>query len=451
MSTDTATEQITTFANELDYEDLRPETERWAKRCLLDAIGCALGAVEERPIEILQRMTRDVNSNRPARVLGTDIDTHPDLAALATGTAIRYLDFSDDYIVNDGPHPSDTLGAVLAVADSIGATGKEVLTATTVAYEVVCRMVDAVAFRPGWDYVLDTAMGSSMAAGNLQGLSKEELEQALALAIVPNCALGQSRTGELSMWKGAAGPNAARNGVFAAELAAKGMTGPSQPIEGEQGLQAQITGPFELAPFGGDGRPFKIEETWFKYLPTMYPFQTPVLAALELYGRIDPAAIDSIVVGMNADPYQVDIEEKDYTPQTRETADHSLPYCVAAALIDGEFTLESYEPDRLQDPAILELARKISSERVYTDEYPEMLYACLEVTMESGETIVEELRDPKGHPANPMTDEELEAKFHNLVGEHFTADEERRIVDRIWNIETEDDIGPLLRECGIKD
>ena len=217
---DKTADKISTYAASFTPSDVTPEALHAVKRSLIDSIGCALGAFSAEPVKIARRLASRVSSNMPASVLGTLIKTSPEMATFVNGTMIRYLDFSDDYINKDGPHPSDNISAVLAICEALHADGKSLACGITLAYEIVDRLVDSTTFRGrGWDYVTEHAIGSALGAGKVLGLSKEQMAQALALAIAPNISLGQTRTGELSMWKGCAGPNAARNGVFVALLA----------------------------------------------------------------------------------------------------------------------------------------------------------------------------------------------------------------------------------------
>ena len=292
---DSIEDKISSYAASLDYSDLTPEALHAVKRSFIDSIGCAVGALEAEPVRIAREMAVHVSSDKPATLFGTAIKTSTDMAAFVNGTMIRYLDFNDDYINNDGPHPSDNISAILAVCESLHTGGKSLACGITLAYEIVDQLVDLARFKTGgWDYVTETAIGSALGAGKALNLSKQQMVQALRLAVAPNISLLQSRSGELSMWKACAGPNAARNGVFAAMLAQAGMAGPNQVFEGTFGLCNQVTGRFELGALGGKGQPFKIEETFFKPRPVMYTALLSVETALELRKEIEIDDIESI-------------------------------------------------------------------------------------------------------------------------------------------------------------
>ncbi len=441
---DKTQDSIASYAASLSTSDITPEALHAVKRSLIDSIGCALGAFSAEPVKIAQKLASRVTSTMPASLLGTSIKTCPEMAAFVNGTMVRYLDFNDDYINKDGPHPSDNIPAVLAVSEALHTDGKSLTCGITLAYEIVDQLVDSADFMDrGWDYVTETSIGSALGAGKVLGLSKEQMAQALALAIVPNIGLQQTRVGELSMWKGCAGPNAARNGVFAALLASEGLTGPSQPIEGRYALWDKVTGKFELGPFGGEGRPFKIQDTFFKPRPVMYPTLLAVETALELRDKIDINNIDSIKV---VPPWFIQEAPEFWDPHTRETADHSIPYMVVATLVDGEMSERTYTPERYRDPQILALLKKLTMEKdpEYVKDFPKTFHCRIEVTDKSGKKFTQHRKNPKGHPANPMSDTEIEEKFSKLVEHTLTPKQVRTALDLLWRLEEINDVGRIF-------
>lgn len=444
---DRTMEKISTYAASLTVSDLTPEALRAVKRSLIDSLGCALGAFAAEPVKVARRLAARVSSNMPASVLGTFIKTSAEMAAFVNGVMIRYLDFSDDYIKNDGPHPSDNISAIMAISEALHADGKSLACGIALAYEIVDQLVDSAKFKSrGWDYVTETSIGSALGAGKILGLSKKEMAQALALAIAPNIALRQTRTGELSMWKGCAGPNGARNGLFAALLAWEGMAGPGQIIEGPHGLWNQVTGRFELGPFGGEGRPFKIEDTYFKSRPVMYTSLLPVETALTLHEKVDIHHIDSVKVFVDASSLATDGEPEKYDPHTRETADHSTPYLVVAALVDGEISERTFTPERYRDPTILGLLQKLTMEEdpQYTREWPKTFNCRIEVKSGLGPKWVQHLKNPKGHPANPMSDGEIEEKFLKLTRETLGPKQAQAALELLWRLEEIEDVAKIF-------
>jgi 2-methylcitrate dehydratase len=443
---DSTIERLADYAAGLRYEDLPRDAVHECKRRLIDTLGCLAGAFEAGPAVIARALARRSRSDPPARILGTQEPTSPELAAFANGVALRYLDYNDAYFMKSSGHPSDAFAAVLATADATRAGGRSVVTAAAAAYEAYCGLSDAVSREQGWDHSVQAVIGCAVGAGKLLGLEREALGNAIALAVVPNMALEQTRTGELSMWKGCAGANAARNGVFAAQLAREGLTGPEQAIEGKWGLWHAL-GRFEWQPFGGRGAPFRITQTHIKYYPAVVHAQTAITVAAELHGTIDPEDIEAIAI----DTYWVaqrytDRNDPNWRPATRETADHSIPYCVAAALLDGAVTEASFSGERLRDPRIATLIERTSirEDPAFSRLHPQEWPCRIELTLRGGKKKVAEARYFKGHAKRPLSDEEVERKFLALAGKALGPEQARTVLAKAWALERLAGIGELL-------
>jgi 2-methylcitrate dehydratase len=252
----------------------------------------------------------------------------------------------------------------------------------------------------------------------------------------------QVRAGELSEWKGASFANAARNAVFSAMLAAQGMTGPSPIFEGEMGFFKQVSGPFELdtAGFGGGGgNPFKLGETYIKHFPAEYHAQSAIWAALQARRKVRSAdEISSVEVETHEAGYNILSKDKEkWAPATKESADHSMPYMVGMALMQGKIDNSTYSARNLGDPKVLSFLKKIRlrEDSSPTEMYPRHIANRVTLRLKDGRTLTEQVDDPKGHPENPMTREEVEAKFRRLTGKFLKEAEARAITDFVWNIE----------------
>lgn len=443
-------ERLSAYAAGLRFEDLPPEAVHEVKRRLLDSFGCALGAYGSEPATVARTLAQTVSSATPATVIGTAHRSAPEMAAFANGVLFRYLDYNDTYLSKEPAHPSDNLAAVLAAAEMAGANGKDVIVAAVLAYEIQCRLCDAASIRArGWDHVTYGSFSTALAAGKLLGLDEGQLTHAQGLAGVPNNALRQTRVGMLSHWKGCAFANAARNGVFAALLARHGMTGPSEVFEGEMGFWKQVSGPFTLAPMGDANTPFMINRTHIKFYPAEYHAQSAIDAALALRPRL--RGIDEIetitIQTFNAAVEIIGGEPEKWRPTTRETADHSLPYCVAVALRDGRVTLDSFDEAHLRDEALLSLVGKIrvEADAALNQKYPEGIPNRIRIRTKGGETLEHEVTFPRGHAGNPMTDPEVETKFKSLAEPLLPEHRVTEIIDRCWDLDRQTDIGALLR------
>lgn len=435
-------------AQEASFERLSPEVVHEVKRRVLDSIGCALGAWSSRPGRVTRELAQVVSVPAGASLWGLKHRTTADLAALANGALVRYLDYNDTYLSKEPAHPSDNIPAALAVGQVCGADGKQIITAIALGYELQCRLCDAASLRThGWDHVVYGAFSTALLASKLHRLTIEQTVHALGLAGVCNFATRQTRTGQISDWKACAFSNAARNGVFAADLAARGMTGPHEIFEGPKGLFKMVTGPFELH-WAREPDDWMIRRTYIKYWPAEYHSQSAIDAALRLRPQIgDWTQIDSILIeSFEAAVSIIGSEPEKWRPTSRETADHSMGYCVVMALRDGDVTRESFSDENIRDVQVLGLLDRIRI--VETDEcnagYPDGIPNRLVVRLADGRTLNQLVKYPRGHAGNPMTDDEVVAKFRRQAAGVISDATAERIVNQALSLEEMHDVAPLL-------
>jgi 2-methylcitrate dehydratase len=449
---------LSSYATSLTIDDLPQEVVHEAKRRTIDLLGCAMGAYMAEPCKIARAHALEVTSDPGSTVLGTRHRSSPELATFSNGVMGRYLDYNDNAGGKDlkqGSHPSDNIPGVLAVAEYAGADPKPTLTAIVLAYEVQGRLGEAASLRArNLDHVFYVSLSSALAASKVLELSKEKTAHALALAAIPNVALRETRRGQLTMWKACAGPNAARNGVFAAMLARVGFTGPDQAFEGSYGVLNLVTGPMDTPSFAASGRPYKIMEAKLKYFPAESSTQCAIHAALELRKKL--ASVDDIQ-SIIVETFDLAIEQTADTPDkwhptTRETADHSLPYVVAAALIDGTISLDHFKAERILDAKLHALMQKVEVRHNpnYTKEHPEADHTRVEVVTTSGMRYMKEVRYAKGHPKNPMTDDEVNHKFRTLTEPFLPEKQVGDILDCLWNLERVKHVRQVLNMFAIK-
>jgi 2-methylcitrate dehydratase len=446
---DRTTEILSAYACELTYADLPAEVIHQVKRTLVDTLGCAIGGFTAEPAQIARRLAVQSTSTTPARLLGTTDSSAPDLAGFANGVMVRYLDCNDSYFSPGGGHPSDMIAAVFALADARGCDGRTVITSIVLAYEIFCRLADQVnsgAF--GWDQGIFSVIGAACAAGKILGLTRQQMAQAIALAVVPNLPLGVTRVGELSMWKGCAAASATRAGIFAAQLAEQGMTGPAEPFDGRRGLWEQaLHTPIKLAAWQGDGTPHRILGTHFKRFPCQIHTQGPISLALDLRPRVAAAEIAALHLHTYAAAvHSAATEPEKWAPQTRETADHSIPYLVAVAFHDGMVTPSSFSDQRLHDPALRPLieAMTVTEDADYTQRFPEAFPCRMEITTTSGQRLSAEAVYPQGHARNPLADAEVEGKFQRLSADLLTATQCQSVCELVWSLEQQPNLQALF-------
>ena len=446
-------ESLAAYVLSTGYSRLDARTIKEAKARVIDALGCAIGAYDERPVRIAGKAVAALGRGGSATLLGTSSFASPDLATFVNGLMVRYFDYNDTYLSKEPAHPSDNLAPCFAVGEAEESSGREVLAAAVAAYEVQCRLCDAADIRHrGWDHVNYGLVSSSLAASKLMGLGAKQATHAVNIALNAHLAMRQVRAGELSMWKGASFANAARNGVFAATLAREGMTGPSPIFEGEMGFFRQVSGPFELdvEQFGGRRGEFKVNETYIKYWPAEYHAQSAVWAALDVRKNLEDAEeIESVLVETHEAGYAIlGKGPEKWHPATRETADHSLPYIVGLALLEGKVDNQTYLQRKLRAGRTLELLKRIT---VREDPALTALYPAggmpnrVTVKTRSGGAYSKEVDVPRGHPLEPMSREEVEEKFRRLTRGKIPGRRADEVLRTVWSLERVGGVGELLR------
>lgn len=451
-------ERLADYAARLRYEDIDAATIETVKAHVIDTIGCAIAAFDERPV----RICRDIALS-PGRggglstVIGTNKRTSPDLATFANGAAARYLDLNDVYVARQASHPSGTIAACLAIAETERASVADLITAIVLAYEINCRLLDAFDLSArGWDGTVFTLPATALAAGKLMTLVPAMLTQAVNIALNDHIPMGQTRTQTLSDWKGIADAEAGRNAVFAALLARGGLTGPSPVFEGRAGFFRLVSGPIALdvGAFGGRGAPFRIHQCALKSYPAQVYTQTAIVAAVDVVK--EAGGMDNIVavdIATTHRGYQMaGSEPEKWTPGTRDTADHSLPYIVARAMADGEIANDSYTPEKLHDPGILAFMRNIT---VKEDPAFATLRASAPPTritarLRNGASVVRQVEKMPGFGGEPTQRADVERKFRSNVRGRWPQERIEMVLQSLWSLDRTNDIAALMTKLSLE-
>jgi len=436
---DDTTRQIIRYVSSFSEANLTDSLVDALSDTMLDAVSCVIAGFESEPARICARMARTTQSTLQSTVLGYGLTTSPELAAFANGCMLRHADFND---LGPGGHVSDILPGLLAVGEAFHSTGPQMLAAVTLGYELAGALAAARSDGDhGWDGPFE-GPATAMAAGKLMGLNEDQLANALSLTLVPHMPMKVSHAGALSHWKGCHSSEAVRCAVFSTLLAREGMTGPAQPFEGRQGLWDHI-GRFQalrLPATSSDGRMI-VQRMGFK----RFPAEGSTQSVLEVIPRIrawtKAEEIASIFVQLPYDGWQETADPPKWDPRNRETADHSMPYVIAVALIDGDVYLDSFTPTRIQDPAVRQLMEKIT---VGPD--PNLTYqgaARLTVRTKTGGELVKETAV---HLNTPMTRQEIDAKFNRVCAFMSVSDEQRDRARAAWsNLSAVRDIAEPIR------
>jgi 2-methylcitrate dehydratase len=434
------------YALKLSYRDLPPDVIRRAKQIVADTVGCALGGAASLPAKIARAAASEMTSAQPSTVMVSGQKTSPDLAAFANGVMIRYLDFNDTYAGSPTCHPSDLLAPVLAVVDARNGNGKDVILGMVLGYEIFCGLIDAGAKEPGraWDQSTYGVIAAALVAAKLSGHTREQMANAISLALTSHISLEQVRRGQISHWKGCALANASRNAVFCAMLAGKGMTGPGEVFEGKAGFFNSAGIRFEIRPFADSADSYRIMKARLKAFPAGYFSQSAIEAILGLRSEI--TELDDIKeIRLQTFPAGYEVMgsgEANWRPETRESADHSLPFVMAVALMEGNVEIRHYDQLYFLRSEVRSLMQKIKV-RIGEEPvaaWPDVPLNIVDVEMNSGKVLSTKVAYHVGHFKRFMTEEEQERKFRPLAEPLLPK---RQIDDLLACMRRLDDVGQI--------
>src|SRR5947209_6343722 len=440
----TQVEQLAAFVVRKTYEDLSEEARHQLKIRVLDALGCAIGALEGPPIKMLRAQLEDFGGNPLATLIGGG-KTAPDRTALYNSALVRYLDYNDSYLAkNETCHPSDNLGAVLAAGEYAHRNGREFLTALAIAYQVQCRLSDVAPVRAkGFDHTTQGAYAVAAGVAKALDLDQNGVANAVAISGTAYNDLRVTRTGSLSHWKGLAYPNTAFGATHAAFLAMRGITGPLEVFEGNKGLMDAITGPFELDWSREDLE--AVRRTSVKKYNAEFHSQSALEGILELRAahHVRPEEIERISIDLFDVAYNIigGGEEGDKQQvRTKEEADHSLPYMVAVALLDGDVSPAQYAPERIMREDVQSLLHRVTirPDEALSRRFPAEMPCRITITLKDGRTFSIEKQDYEGFYTRPMSWEQAVAKFEHLGAPFTDAEQRAAIVEMVAQLETKE-------------
>ncbi len=440
----TQVEQLATFVVHTKYEDLSDQARQQLKIRILDALGCAFGAFEGPPIKMLQAQLDDFGGKPLVTLIGGG-KTAPDRAALYNSALVRYLDYNDSYIAkNETCHPSDNLGAVLAASEYALRNGREFLTALALAYQVQCRLSDVAPVRAkGFDHTTQGAYAVAAGVARALGLDQYGIANAIAISGTAYNALRVTRTGSLSNWKGLAYPNTAFGATHAAFLAMRGVTGPLEVFEGNKGLMDAITGRFELD--WSQENLEAVRRTSVKKYNAEFHSQSALEGMLELRAKhhVRPQEIESIRIDIFDVAYHIigggEEGDKQWV-RTKEEADHSLPYMVAVALLDGDVSPAQYVPERIAREDVQTLLYKVTiqPDEEFSKRFPAEMPCRIQIMLNDGRTLAIEKQDYEGFYTRPMSWEKAVAKFERLAGPFTGTAQRTAIIEIVAQLETKE-------------
>lgn len=457
--------QISEYAVKLKYEDLPKEVIQAVKRFLYDSIGCAYGSYRTKDVNILRDLYKNMGGAAESTLIGFGDKLPAVNSSLINSLMIRALDFNDIYWKEDPSHPSDLIPAALAAGEIMNASMKDVITAIVLAYEFEQRLCEFAI--PGirerkWHHATLTQFVSPIVAGKLLGLDVDQMVNAIGISGSHNHTIGCPTAGKLTMMKNTVDPFAVQSGMLAAMMAKNGYTGTEAVFEGKEGFmdcffgwdakdqklnQVKMKGRDSLDEWKWDiekltgnlGNGFKILECGMKAFPTEALTHTHITATLNAVTKnnITYDKIESVTVTTIARACDILFDPHKYHPDSRETADHSLPYCIAAALVDHKVTTQSFSDEKMKDPRIWQVITKIKGEASLEFEkmFPEKQPSRVVIRTIDGKEFSEYLEYPKGDPREPMTSEDLENKFNALSSEVLSSSEQNEVKKMIFSCE----------------
>src|SRR6202522_4417599 len=437
----TQVETLAKYAARASFADLSAESRRQLPIHILDSLGCCIAALGADPIEACWQQVAEFGGSGPSALIGGG-KANPIYAAFWHTALVRYVDFMDNFLApTETCHTADNFGVALTIADYVGGSGRDLMLGVALGYTVQSRFVDHANFMSsGFDHTSQLAFSLNAAAGRLLGLSEQQIGHAIAMAAVSDASFAVVRAKPLSQWKGLASAQSALGAMNTLFLARRGVEGPLRVVEGSLGID-HLLGMKIHIDWDKQGYEGVLESTIKKY-NSMIHTQSAVHCMVELarQNKIDPGKVFSI----EAEVFQLAYDFAggglygvDKVIQTKEQADHSLPYLLAVALLDGDVMPAQFKPDRIARDDAQQLLKKVSvrPNQEYTAEYPAKMPAKITVRLQDGTVIKHEVQDYPGLSSRPFTWEESVEKFDNLVAGRVDDGLSRQIKDAVRSLE----------------
>jgi 2-methylcitrate dehydratase len=438
----TQVEALAKYAARASFADLSAQSRKALPVHILDSIGCCIAALGAGPIEACRAQVADFGGDGPCALIGGG-KANPIYAAFWHTALVRYIDFMDNFLApTETCHTADNFGVALTIADYVGGSGRDLMLAVAVSYTVQSRFVDHANFMTrGFDHTTQLAFSLNAAAGRLFAMSEPQIANAIAMAAVSDASFAVVRAKPLSQWKGLASAQSALEAMNTLFLARRGVEGPLQVIEGVNGIDNLLHMQVRID-WDKEGYEGVLESTIKKY-NAMIHTQSAVHCMVELarQNKLDPTkvvAIEADVTRMTYDFAGGGLYGMDKVIRTKEQADHSLPYLLAVALLDGDVMPAQFEPDRIAKADVQQLLKKVSvrPDQEFTELYPAKMPAKIIVRLQDGTVIEHEVQDYPGLASRPFTWEDSVAKFDRLVAGRADESLSQEIKDAVRLLES---------------
>src|SRR3974390_3512676 len=433
----TVTALMSGWAAGVKFQDLSQDAVYQAKRFLLDSVGCALGGYQQHDVTIALEVLDEIAGPGKATVIGTGKQMDAVSASLANGLMIRCMDYNDIYWKQDPSHPSDIFPAAMACCERAEGDGRELIVGLVLGHEFEMRLCEAAipgVRERGWHHATLTAFVSPIVAARMLHLDWAQMQHAIGISASARATLGAVTAGKLTMMKNTADPLATQSGVLAALLAEKGYTGPEHVIDGKEGIVHCLGPEWKLNVLtDGLGESWRILQCGMKAFPTEALTHTPISAVLELVKSNDllPDQVEKIQIRSLARAADILSDPSKYDPRTKETADHSLPYVIAAALVERQVTPVQFTMEKIMDRRIRAQLNKVEvvADPELEKVFPALQRVIVNINTTDGRRFSKQLDYPKGDPRNPLTDQEVEEKFAALADGVLSTSAQQRVKD----------------------
>jgi 2-methylcitrate dehydratase len=451
-SKETITARMARWAAALEYEHLSQDAVYQAKRFLLDSVGCALGGYQQHDVKIALAVLDEIAGKGPATVIGSGKRMDAVSASLANALMIRCMDYNDIYWKQDPSHPSDIFPAALAACERAKSGGKELIVGLVLGHEFEMRFCEA-AFpgirERGWHHATLTAFVSPIVAGRMLRLDWEQIQHAIGISASRHATLGAVTAGRLTMMKNTVDPMATQSGMLAALMAERGYTGPEHVVDGKEGLTHCFGPEWKLNLLTDElGESWRITQCGMKAFPTEALTHTPISAVLDIVKSNDlkPDQVAKVQIRSLARAADILSDPSKYDPRTKETADHSLPFVIAAAIADRQVTPVQFEMKKIMDPTIRAQLKKVEvvADPEIEKVFPALQRVIVNLTTTDGRTFTKRLDYPKGDPRNPLSDAEVEEKFAALAEGVLSKRVQGKLKDAIWSLDKLASVSKLM-------
>jgi 2-methylcitrate dehydratase len=444
---DPPTRAIVDYVASVDYASLPARAVHAVTRNFIDSISCMGAGCDERAARAARAYAKTATGTPSASAAGVADPVLLDGAVLANGTAIRQGEFHDDE--HRRAPRSQIAPALFALAEAAGAAPAQFIEAVFVAYQVVMALGDDAPVRDtGFAQSLHISIGVVAGASKLLALDDGQRANAIAIALAPSIPMSVPERQPHLTWGSMASAHAAMTAIFAARLASMGITGPPNVFDGPGALWDKVTGAFEFTDIGRTHHSLTAPEgIGHRSYPTYRQSQGTLRLLLDLLADAGSADIEAITVEVTDRALRTGGTDIPPGGWRADEAYYSLPYLAARAALDRDISPATFDRERLDDPRLAQALQQITvlENPEFSDPRlsPEGERSRVTVRWTDGRQRAAEQVFPRGHARNPLSDDQLTAKFQASVARRLSPQPLDELLGRLWNLPKESDLGRI--------